>query len=96
VVPGGIGTVLETKMVWQLLQVQKLHDTPLIMVGKMYADLVAWCQTHMLRPECPLASSHDLEIPTCVDDGPSILRIIGEHHSRWKERKKRQEQIVRS
>jgi uncharacterized protein (TIGR00730 family) len=27
VVPGGIGTVLETMMVWQLLQVQKLHNT---------------------------------------------------------------------
>src|SRR5205814_9318382 len=31
VVPGGIGTVLETMMVWQLLQVRKLHDTPLIL-----------------------------------------------------------------
>jgi len=38
-VPGGIGTVLETMMIWQLLQVQKLHDTPLILAGKMYAEL---------------------------------------------------------
>ncbi len=29
VVPGGIGTLLETMMIWQLLQVRKLHDTPL-------------------------------------------------------------------
>jgi uncharacterized protein (TIGR00725 family) len=28
VVPGGIGTVLEAMMVWQLLQVRHLHDTP--------------------------------------------------------------------
>src|SRR5215471_6774383 len=28
VAPGGIGTVLETLMVWQLLQVRHLHDTP--------------------------------------------------------------------
>src|SRR6185295_6595619 len=44
VVPGGIGSVLETMMVWQLLQVRKLHDTPLILAGKMYADLVDLCK----------------------------------------------------
>src|ERR1043165_1092064 len=40
VVPGGIGTVLELMMVWQLLQVRKLEDTPLILAGPMYAGLV--------------------------------------------------------
>ena len=55
VVPGGIGTVLEMMMIWQLLQVRKLHDVPLILVGKMYAELVAWCRASMLRPEFPLA-----------------------------------------
>jgi uncharacterized protein (TIGR00730 family) len=83
VVPGGIGTVLETMMVWQLLQVRKLHDTPLILAGKMYADMVAWCRTYMLRPEFPLASPPDMEIPICVDDGPGILRVLREHHARW-------------
>ena len=56
VVPGGIGTVLETMMVWQLLQVRKLHDTPLILAGRMYAELVDWCRTSMLQPDFPLAS----------------------------------------
>jgi hypothetical protein len=83
VVPGGIGTVLETMMVWQLLQVRKLHDTPLILAGRMYAGLVDWCKAAMLRPDCPLASPVDLDIPVCVDDGPSILRIIREHHAAW-------------
>src|SRR5262245_23467933 len=32
VVPGGIGTVLELMMVWQLLQVRKLSSTPLVLV----------------------------------------------------------------
>jgi uncharacterized protein (TIGR00730 family) len=73
VVPGGIGTVLETMMIWQLLQVRKLHDTPLILAGKMYAELVDWCRRSMLQPDCPLASPQDVEIPTCVDDGSSIL-----------------------
>lgn len=86
IVPGGIGTVLETMMVWQLLQVQKLHDTPLILAGKMYAELVEWCKTHMLRADCPLASAKDMEIPVCVEDGPSIVRLIREHHAEWKKR----------
>ena len=84
VVPGGIGTVLETMMVWQLLQVRKLHGTPLILAGKMYAELVDWCRRSMLRPDSPLASPEDMTIPVCVDDGPAILRIIREHHAAWK------------
>jgi uncharacterized protein (TIGR00730 family) len=90
VVPGGIGTILEAMMVWQLLQVRKLHDTPLILAGKMYQELVAWCRTHMLRPEAPLASPEDMALPRCVDDGPSILRNIREHHESWQKAQKRQ------
>jgi predicted Rossmann-fold nucleotide-binding protein len=35
VAPGGIGTVLESVMVWQLIQVRHLNDTPLIFAGPM-------------------------------------------------------------
>jgi uncharacterized protein (TIGR00730 family) len=86
VVPGGIGTLLETAMIWQLLHVQKLHDTPLILAGKMYAELVAWCRQYMLRPDFPLASPQDMSIPVCVEDGPAILRLMREHHAQWKKR----------
>jgi uncharacterized protein (TIGR00730 family) len=86
VVPGGIGTLLETAMIWQLLQVRKLHNTPLILAGKMYCELVDWCRKSMLREDCPLASPQDMNIPVCVDDGPSILRIIREHHAAWEKK----------
>jgi uncharacterized protein (TIGR00730 family) len=36
VVPGGIGTVLESMVVWQLLQVRHVENTPLIFVGNMW------------------------------------------------------------
>src|SRR5262245_65012029 len=36
VAPGGIGTILETMMIWQLLQVGHLRGVPLILVGKMW------------------------------------------------------------
>ena len=84
VVPGGIGTVLETMMIWQLLQVRKMHVTPLILAGKMYADLVEWCRNYMLREDCPLAAEQDMRIPVCVTDGPSILAIIRKHNAAWK------------
>src|SRR5439155_17613467 len=67
VVPGGIGTLLELSMVWQLLQVRKLYDTPLIVIGKMWADLVDWSKAHMLEPGMELVGEADVDIPTCVD-----------------------------
>jgi uncharacterized protein (TIGR00730 family) len=83
VVPGGIGTILETFMVWQLLQVRQLHETPFILVGDMYAELVDWCRKSMLRSDCPLASPEDMQIPICVKDGPSIVKIIRDNHAEW-------------
>jgi uncharacterized protein (TIGR00730 family) len=83
VVPGGIGTLLETTMIWQLLQVRKLHDVPLVLAGKMYRDLVDWCRTYMLRADCPLAKPEDMAIPVCVEDGPAILKVVRARHAAW-------------
>jgi hypothetical protein len=69
--------------------VRKLENTPLILAGKMNADLVACCLTYMLRPESPLASPEDMTMPVCVDDGLAILRIIREHHAGWKKAQER-------
>jgi uncharacterized protein (TIGR00730 family) len=82
VVPGGIGTVLELAMIWQLLQVRKLH-TPLIVIGQMWADLVAWSRKHFLKPELELASREDLNIPQCVDTAEKAIRIIRRHYEEW-------------
>lgn len=84
VVPGGIGTVLETMMVWQLLQVRKLQDTPLILAGAMWEGLVDWARAAMLRPDAPLASPRDFAIPVCRRTGPEVLDVLRQHHDRWK------------
>jgi uncharacterized protein (TIGR00730 family) len=86
VVPGGIGSLLELAMIWQLLQVRKLYDTPLIVAGAMWSELVEWARRFMLRPDAPLASPQDMAIPRCVADGPSIVRIVREHHAAWQQR----------
>jgi uncharacterized protein (TIGR00730 family) len=84
VVPGGIGTVLETMMIWQLLQVRHVHDIPLILVGKMWADLVEWARTHLLTSQPPLASPEDMAIPRCVHTADEAIALIREHHDRWR------------
>jgi predicted Rossmann-fold nucleotide-binding protein len=84
VVPGGIGTVLETMMIWQLLQVRKLDDTPLILAGAMWAELVEWARKSMVLPDFPMASPEDFAIPVCCRTGPEILDVLRSHHLRWK------------
>lgn len=86
VTPGGIGTVLEMLMVWQLLQVRHLHDTPLILAGRFWEGLIEWAGREMLHPDAPLVSPGDLTIPQVLPDGPAIVAAIREHHARWKER----------
>lgn len=83
VTPGGIGTVLEAMMVWQLLQVRHLHDTPLIFVGKMWAELVDWASRHMLSSQPPLANAEDMLIPRCLNTADEAIALIREHHDRW-------------
>ena len=83
VAPGGIGTVLETMMIWQLLQVRHLSDTPLILVGRMWPGLVGWAQSSMLSTDPPLASDADISIPRCVESGDEAIALLREHHERW-------------
>jgi len=86
VVPGGIGTVLELTMIWQLLQVKHVHDTPLILVGKMWAELVDWAKLNLLKPELALASPTDMAIPQCVNTADEAIALIRAHHGRWREK----------
>ncbi len=83
VAPGGIGTVLETMMIWQLLQVRHLQDAPLILVGKMWPGLVTWAQDSMLACDPPLASAKDMTIPQCVETADQAVDLIREHHRKW-------------
>src|SRR5215510_10009922 len=81
VAPGGIGTVLETMMIWQLLQVRHLEDTPLILVGKLWPGLVQWVRDSMLSFETPLINAEDVNIPVCVSDADEAIAIIREHRT---------------
>lgn len=84
VAPGGIGTVLETMMIWQLLQVRHVADAPLILVGKMWQTLVEWARAHMLSQDPPLANPGDMDIPRCVAGADEAIALIRAHHSKWR------------
>jgi len=83
VAPGGIGTLLEAAMVWQLLQVRQL-DVPLVFAGPMWKGLVDWTQANMLRPGFELAKAEDLAIPICVNGAEEAVAAIRPHYDKWK------------
>lgn len=83
VVPGGIGTLLELSLAWQLLQVRKLYNTPLIVVGKMWAELVEWGRQSMLRKNNELASEIDFTIPRCVNTIEETVALIRDNRAAW-------------
>lgn len=82
IVPGGIGTTLEATMVWQLIQVGHLKkDTPLILVGKMWADFLGWTHNHFLPNK--LVNPEDLTIPYCVNTAEEAVAILKKYHENW-------------
>ena len=83
VVPGGIGTVLETMMIWQLLQVRHVEGVPLILVGKMWKGFVEWAKTSMLDPRLALANAEDLQIPLCLDTADEAIAVVGDLQRKW-------------
>jgi len=87
VCPGGIGTVLEMLMVWQLLQVRHLSDTPLILAGDFWTGMIEWARSVMTRPDISLVSPGDLEIPKIVTEPAEITRLIRDHHAAWLRRR---------
>jgi len=83
VVPGGIGTLLELSLAWQLLQVRKLYNTPLVLVGKMWSGLIEWSRRSMLQKGNELASDIDFSIPHCVNTIDECLVLIRENRAAW-------------
>jgi uncharacterized protein (TIGR00730 family) len=83
VTPGGIGSLLELSLAWQLLQVRHLYNTPLILVGNIWADLVEWARKSMLVEGNELASKVDFDIPRCVNNIEEAIEIIRESRTAW-------------
>lgn len=83
VVPGGVGTLLELAMAWQLLQVRHLHNVPLILTGPIWPGLLAWAREVMLQPGRELANAQDLEIPICVPGVEETVALLRVRREEW-------------
>jgi uncharacterized protein (TIGR00730 family) len=75
--PGGIGTALETFMIWQLCQVGFIADRPLVFVGEMWDGLIEWMRRDMLSRR--LIDEPDLALARRVDSIEDALAIISEN-----------------
>ncbi len=84
-VPGGIGTLLEVTMIWQLLQVGHLYRVPLILIGPTWNGLLEWARATMVEGPELLADPVDIQIPLCVDKAEDALEVIGKHYAKWLE-----------
>lgn len=76
---GGIGTVLEILTVLQLMQVKKIDNRKLILVGDMWPGLINWFESEMLKDDMHMIHRGDLLIPHLVNDYHDALEIIKEH-----------------
>jgi uncharacterized protein (TIGR00730 family) len=74
VAPGGVGTLLELLYTWQLLQVHMIHDIPIILLGKMWQDLVHWIKKWPLKNN--YLKQEDVDLLTVVDNYEEALDKI--------------------
>ena len=75
VTPGGIGTLLEMALIYQLLQVNHIDKKPIICVGRMWRTLREWIETEML--DSGFLSGDEVELIHYVDrfrEAAALLR----------------------
>jgi len=77
-------------MIWQLIQVGHLRDTPLILVGRMWPGLVEWARQSMVSADPPLASVEDFSIPRCVANADEAIALLRESQAAWRKRTSQQ------
>ena len=71
---GGIGTILELFYTWQLIQLEQIRDTPIILVGGMWKDLLKWMRKDLLVKK--YIDEKDFEHVFVVDDCSEAFEII--------------------
>ncbi len=49
VAPGGIGTLLELFYTWQLIQVERIRNLPVILLGDLWQELIEWIEKWPLK-----------------------------------------------
>ncbi len=74
VAPGGVGTALEFFYTWQLVQVNHICNTPIILLGPMWEGLIKWLKTQPVKKG--LISKSDLDSIFCVKNVSEAMKLI--------------------
>jgi len=74
VAPGGIGTLLELSYAWQLMQVHHMKGIPIILVGKMWEELINWFEKYPLKSK--LVSPEDMHNIFLADTTQQAMKVI--------------------
>ncbi|MBL4694116.1 LOG family protein [Candidatus Gracilibacteria bacterium] len=74
VVPGGIGTALELFYTWQLIQVKHIPAMPIILVGKMWEELIKWVKKYPVKNG--LISPENLNVIHIAKDEKEAMKMI--------------------
>jgi uncharacterized protein (TIGR00730 family) len=74
VAPGGIGTLLELFYAWQLVQVEHICETPIILFGSIWTNLLVWLETEVLPRQ--LFSRTDMHMIFHVTEPLHVVDLV--------------------
>ncbi len=79
VAPGGIGTLLELFYAWQLIQVEHICETPIILYGEIWANLLVWLENEVM--ERKLFNKSDMHMIFHVTEPVQAVELIKQIHA---------------
>ena len=81
VLPGGFGTLDELFEAITLVQTQKTHKFPIVLIGsKFWNDLVDWIKTTLVKQK--MISPNDIDIFYITDDPVKAAKIIADFYKK--------------
>ena len=79
VAPGGIGTLLELFYAWQLVQVEHICETPIILYGEIWRNLLLWLESEVM--ERKLFAKGDMHMIFHVTEPQQAVKLIKQIHA---------------
>lgn len=78
VAPGGVGTLLELFYTWQLVQVKRIHNIPIIMLGRQWPALMKWFKKYPLKSK--FFEKKDVNLLFLAKDCNEVIKMIDKAH----------------
>ncbi len=78
VAPGGIGTLLELFYTWQLVQVENICETPIILFGSIWTNLLKWLEQEVMAKQ--LFDKAEMRMLFHVIEPDDVVELIKKIH----------------